>query len=266
MEKKKTTAMIISVLLIVVAMIIGIFIGFLIGRSDDGPSDGESDEAIGTADTQAQIESQPSAESGSISESAETVPETAGAQAENLVTVLTVGDHQVLMDEVNVRLYMLRSHYIESYGEEPWEEIMDDGRTVSETAKDELESDIVRAEIYMDKAADYGIEVTDAIREMCAQEAETFIQNLGPEVTEEFGLRQDAVESVYVKYQIITAVTNAIGDEVRGEMEAAGESVGEDELNTEITERILQKENEWKSEYTVSYSEIWEHIVVGSVG
>lgn len=262
MQKKGSTAMVISIILVIASMVIGIFLGMFIGKVDFPEKAKASDAALETPQTQLQIETQSKTEAMPESE---IEPESA---VEASATVMVIGDRSVPMNEVNVRLYTLRSYYIQMYGEEPWSEILDDGRTVAEAAKAELENDMIRAEVYMNKAADYGIVVTDEIRRMCEEEAKVFMQDLGPDVSQEFGLSQEAVTNVYIKYQVITAVTNAVNDEIRGEIlaDTANAGMSDSDLDVRITEMLQQKEAEWRASYTISFSDIWQNIVVGSVG
>lgn len=267
MQKKGSAAIIISIVLVIAAMAVGIFVGFMIGRTYNNSGHSGDGNTVQSAETKPQIDTAADTETQpeSILETeAGTADETEGQSA----VVMTVGDHRVSMDEVNVRLYSLRSYYVQSYGEEPWGQVMEDGRTAAETAKDTLEADIIRAEIFMDKAADYGIEVTDTMKSMCKEEAENFMNGLGEDVTSEFGLTKEAVESVYVKYQVITEVTNAVNDQIRAELLAddANKNLDESELDVKISEAFQQQEEAWKAEYDIQYSDIWDNIVVGSVG
>ena len=110
-------------------------------------------------DTPAVSESVDASESQSVPESesqteSETEPETPSeTDSENTEVVVTVGDSKVDMKEINYRLYSLRNYYIQAYGEEPWNEPIDEsGVTVAEAAKNQLNDDIVRTEILVDKA------------------------------------------------------------------------------------------------------------------
>jgi len=272
MQKKGSAAVILGIVLVIAAMAIGIFIGVLIGKSGSSDNQTKSSETVQSADTKPVIGSDTEADtSDSAAQTKETAPDSEAAgenNNENATVVMTVGGKQVSMDEVNVRLYTLRSFYIQSYGEEPWAEVLEDGRTVAETAKATLEDDIIRAEIFMDKASDYGIEVNDEVRAMCREQAESFIQSLGTDVTSQFGLTQEAVESVYIKYQVITEVTNAVNDKIREELlkDEANKDLDEGELDVKVSEAFIKQEETWKAEYTIEYSDIWENIVVGSVG
>lgn len=261
MKKKGSGAMIIGVMLIIVAMVVGIFIGIMIGRSGSGSD--EADQTTNTAQGTIQTETQEETQSETMLETEEETMDDS-----NAAVVMTVGDSKVSMDEVNVRLYSLRSYYVQSYGEEPWGQTLDDGTTLAEAAKQTLEDDIIRAEIFMDKASEYGISVTDTMQTMCSDEAQNFIDNLGEAVAGEFGLKKEAVEAIYIKYEVITAVTNVINDEIREELLAdeANKDLSESELDVKISEAFQKIVDEWKAEYTVDYSDIWENIVVGSVG
>ena len=71
-----------------------------------------------------------------------------------------------------------------------------------------------------------------------------------------------------MKYQVITEVTNAVNDQIRAELLAddANKNLDESELDVKISEAFQQQEEAWKADYDIQYSDIWDNIVVGSVG
>lgn len=262
MQKKGSGAMIISIVLIIAAMVIGIFIGILIGKSSVSENTAQSDDVVISSESTTQIDTE-SVETEEQTESKESM-----AADGDVAVVMTVGGNDVSMDEVNVRLYSLRSYYVQSYGEEPWGQTLEDGTVLADAAKQTLEDDIIRAEIFMQKAADYGVTVTDDMIAICSDEAQKFVDGLGEAVAGEFGLKKEAVEAVYIKYEVITALTNIINDEIRAEILAdeANADLSESELDIKISELFQQQEEAWKNEFEVEYTDIWENIVVGSVG
>lgn len=276
MKKKRSGAMAVSIILVIVAMIIGLGIGFMIGKSygEKGKTEEPQGEAIlETASPEASpvIETEAETVAETETEASETeAPETeAGSiDSEGGAIVMQVGDHKVSMSEVNARLYALRDYYIQNYGEEPWDQKLDSGITVAEEAKETLKNDIIRAEVFMDKAEEMGVVVTDEIRSMCEDEAKQRMEALGPEVTRVFGLTEEALASVYLKAQVITEVTNVISDKAREELLAdpANQGLDEGTLEAMIAEKVKVQEEEWFADCPVSYSEVWDNIVVGSVG
>lgn len=266
MEKRNSKAAVICITFVIIALAAGIFIGWTMGRSGKGsetdtPAATESSSQSGS-ETDAQQES----ESQTESEPQTDVPE---SENENSEVVVTVGDRKVDMKEVSYRLYSLRNYYIQAYGEEPWNEPIDDsGKTVAEAAKEQLDDDIVRTEILVDKASEYGVEVTDDIKQACKDDAQELIDGLGEAICNEFGLTLEGVESVYLKREISTQVMTAINDKVREELLAddANKNLSEADLEIKISEGYEAKYQEMKASYTITYADMWENIVVGSVG
>lgn len=263
MEKRNSKAAVICITFVIIALAAGIFIGWTMGRN------GKESEA------QTQTQSEPASDSTPVTESesdtqteSEAQTETPAPENENTEVVVTVGDRKVDMKEVSYRLYSLRNYYIQAYGEEPWNEVMEDGRTVAEAAKAQLDDDIVRTEILVDKALEYGVEATDDIKQACKSDAKELIDGLGEDICNEFGLTLEGVESVYLKREISTQVMTAINDKVREELlaDSANKKLSEADLEIKISEGYEKKYQEMKASYTITYADMWENIVVGSVG
>ena len=174
----------------------------------------------------------------------------------------------VTMNEINVRLYILRNHYIEVYGEDPWNQTTDSGKTVAEEAKATLEDEIIRAELCMEHASELGINVTDEIKAMCLDDAQKFLDDIGPEISAEFGLTLAAEQNVNIKYEVVTAVTNVLSDQARETLLAdeANQSLSDADLELKISESVQAQFDAWKEAAQVDYSDVWAQIVVGSVG
>ena len=145
MKQKKSGAIILSIVLVIIAMAAGIGIGFVIGKSSK-ENHTESAEATESAFIESTVnESQAEETAGETL--AETDAQTSAddtsttVDGDDSVTVMTVDGNAVTMNEINVRLYILRNHYIEVYGEDPWNEATDGGQTVAEEAKATLEDE-----------------------------------------------------------------------------------------------------------------------------
>lgn len=259
MNKKSSNTIILMIVLVIVALAAGIGIGFLLGRT-------YSETKESTSGSETILESVPEIETVKETESESEIE--AETEEDDSVPVLSVNGRVVTLNEINVRLYTLRSHYVEIYGEEPWGEITENGQTVSEEAKAQLEADVIRAELCMEKAADYGIVVSDDVIAMNRQEAQNFLDSIGTDIAAQFGLTLTAVQNVYIKYSVITEVTNALDDQIRSELLAdeANQGLSDAELEVKISEASQQIMNTWREEATISYEDVWEQIVVGSVG
>lgn len=267
MRKNNSKAAVICITFVIIALAVGVFIGWLIGKGGSAPKDNQvtsSDSAsVASTDSETDTQSQNDSETGETAQSQ--APE---SETENSEVVVTVGESKVGMDEINYRLYSLRNYYIQAYGEEPWNEVMDDGRTVAEAAKAQLDDDIVRTEILVDKAKDYNVEAADEIKQACKDDAKELIDGLGADICSEFGLTQSGVENVYLKREISTQVMTAINDEVRKELLAdpENEKLSDADLEIKISEGYEKKYQEMKKSYTITYADMWDNIVVGSVG
>lgn len=261
MERRNSKAAVICITFVIIALAAGIFIGWTIGRNGKEPEAQTQTESVASSDTIAMTESESETES-------ETQTEAPESENENTQVIVTVGDRKVDMKEVNYRLYSLRNYYIQAYGEEPWNEVTEDGRTVAEAAKDQLDDDIVRTEILVDKASEYGVEATDDIKQACKSDAKELIDGLGEDICNEFGLTLEGVESVFLKREISTQVMTAINDKVREELlaDSANKDLSEADLEIKISEGYEKKYQEMKASYTITYADMWDNIVVGSVG
>ena len=263
MEKRNSKAAVICITFVIIALAAGIFIGWTMGRND------KKSEAQTQTQSESVSDSTPATESESETQTeSETHTEASVPENENTEVVVTVGDRKVDMKEVSYRLYSLRNYYIQAYGEEPWNEVMEDGRTVAEAAKAQLDDDIVRTEILVDKASEYGVEATDDIKKACASDAKELIDGLGEDICNEFGLTLEGVESVYLKREISTQVMTAINDKVREELlaDSANKDLSEADLEIKISEGYEKKYQEMKKSYRIAYADMWDNIVVGSVG
>lgn len=266
MRKSNPKAAVICITFVIIALAAGIFIGYMMGQNSQPSQQGET--VLSTEDPSSlpASDSDSDTQAASDTESSESESQTQGT--ENQEVVVTVGDRTVGMDEVNYRMYILRDYYMRAYEEEPWGETTENGDTVAEEAKAQLDDEIVRTEILCDKAADYGIEANSDIQEACRSDAKEKIDGLGVDICAEFGLTESAIENVLLKGEIATQVINVICDEVREELlqNPENESLSDADLEVKISEGYEERYQEMKAEYDITYSDIWDNIVVGSVG
>ena len=271
MKQKRSGAIILSIVLVIIAMAAGIGIGFVMGKStkDNHTESAEAVESTSIEDTVNESETTDVAqtEAESVADNQDQTDSTT-VGGDDSVTVLTVDGNAVTMNEINVRLYILRNHYIEVYGEDPWNQTTDSGMTVAEEAKATLEDEIIRAELCMEHASELGINVTDEIKAMCLDDAQKFLDDIGPEISAEFGLTLAAEQNVNIKYEVVTAVTNVLSDQARETLLAdeANQSLSDADLEWKISESVQAQFDAWKEAAQVDYSDVWAQIVVGSVG
>ena len=252
MKQKRSGAIILSIVLVIIAMAAGIGIGFVMGKStkDNHTESAEAVESTSIEDTVNESETTDVAqtEAESVADNQDQTDSTT-VGGDDSVTVLTVDGNAVTMNEINVRLYILRNHYIEVYGEDPWNQTTDSGMTVAEEAKATLEDEIIRAELCMEHASELGINVTDEIKAMCLDDAQKFLDDIGPEISAEFGLTLAAEQNVNIKYEVVTAVTNVLSDQARETLLAdeANQSLSDADLELKISESVQAQFDAWKA-------------------
>ncbi len=265
-QRKHTGAL--SAVLIIAAMIIGILIGIIIGKSMGDKDVQQPEESIKqTTGSPVVDESEIQTESENI---AETVPETETEPAEGNLEideiVLKVDDHVVTMEEMNYYLYSVRDYYVTLYGEEPWGQTMDDGRTVAEHAKDQLLNDQVETMLLVNHASDYGIELTAEMKAQFADSAHEYIAGLGADICEQFGLKASAVAAVYSDNEIRNQVYLTMSEQLSSQIKEQNSDITDEALEQAVMDAYNDLIDQWKSEAMVETTEIWDSIVVGSVG
>lgn len=266
MNRRKSNAGAIGAVLVIIAMVVGILIGILIGRT---MASKDSD----TAQTGQPAQSEDTSGEDSLPESelvTETVPETLenGSQSETGAVVISVNGRELTMEEINYYMYQQRDYFVNIYGEEPWGVTMDDGQTVAEYAKQQMYDEIVRTQILVDQAANYGVEMTDEMKAQYADDAQSYVDKLGPEICEQFGLNASAIAQVYQDAELGTAVYNAILGQLSTEMRADSNysSLSDEEFESAVNDAYAALFDGWKSSADIQTTEIWDTIVVGSVG
>ena len=174
------------------------------------------------------------------------------------LVVLRVNDAEVTMNEVNIYMYQLRDFYTAQYGEAPWDVEMEDGVIVRDYAKEELKKGLIRAEILISKADEYQVELVDEEKQVCAEEAKSYIASIGPVICQDFGLTEEADRLVKEKQYLSTKVYNAVLDSL--------EETLDDPSDAALSEAFDNLYNEWLESATITEDPVWEYIVMGSVG
>ncbi len=191
----------------------------------------------------------------------ETIDEDEGQQpVQESILVLTVDGSAIYMTEVNVRMYQLRDFYTGLYGESPWANILDDGRSVSQTAKDELYQSLIRTQLLCNKAVSYDLGLSEEEIQVCAQEAQTYIDELGPNICEQFNVTFDGVLAVNQKQLLAAKVYEHVISELGGDVDAS-EQIEKEQV--EMFETIYQQ---WYQDCTITEMPAWQNVVIGSVG
>ena len=270
MAKRRKHTGALSAVLIIAAMIIGILIGIMIGKNMGGKPEAQPSESIkqttGSPVVDEQTESGES-QSESVQETAtETESESLEGALEIGEVVLRVGDKVLTMEEMNYYLYSVRDYYVTLYGEEPWGQTMDDGRTVAEQAKDQLLNDRIETMLLVNHAADYDVELTAEMKAQYADSAHEYITALGSDICAQFGLKASAVAKVYSDNEIRNQVYLLISEQISSDIKAQNADITDEALEQEVMDAYNKLLEQWKSETVIETTEIWDSIVVGSVG
>jgi len=247
MKKKNKTGLI--VLLIICGIIIGIISTIIVMTLINKNSDGKTQETQQTTTVETQSEGETFDDS---------TPDDPIPTDETNIAVIKVNDQTVTMQEINVYLYQLRDFYTAQYGESPWNTEMEDGTKLHERAKTDLYDGLIRTEILDSKAADYDVALTDEEKQQCADEAKTYIEDLGPAIAKDFALTEEGVKTMKEKQALSTKVYNAA-------LERLAETA-EDTSDEALSKAFEEQYEAWKSEYNITTDPIWENVVIGSVG
>ena len=174
------------------------------------------------------------------------------------IEVIKVNNQGITMKEINVYLYQLRDFYTSQYGESPWNTELEDGTPLYEYAKTELYNGLVRTEILNSKAEEYDVALSDDEKQQCADEAKTYIEELGSAICEDFALTEEGVRIMKEKQALSTKVYNAA-------LEKLAETA-EDTSEAALAQSFDALYDTRKLDYVNTEDTIWQNIVIGSVG
>lgn len=254
MNRRNSYTGVICTVLVIIAMAAGIFIGYQMGKTT-GSSKHDSD-----------AQSQPQtldAVTESVSETLEN-----SSESERGAVVITVNGRAVSMEEINYYLYQQRDYFVNLYGEEPWNVTMDDGKTVAEYAKEQLYEDIVRTQILNEKAAEYNVVMTDEMNASLADNAQDYVNHLGADICDQFGLNATAIAKVYQDGELSNETYNAIREQLSTQMKTDENYSGlsDEEFESAVNEAYNALFNEWRDSADIQTTSLWDSIVIGAVG
>ncbi len=260
------------------ALIVGIGIGFCGGfvtgnrmgsrstaetAAESQQTGSETDLAIGESD-----ETNQQMASGDTS-SEETEVEPIGSYAVDDEPVLTIDQTTVYLSEINARAYMARDQYVAEYGEEPWNNKMDNGMTVGEYAKSVMLDEIEREVILCNLADDYDVPALSEDEEkQCASKADDYMASLGEEVAAQFSVERDAVLAIYEKDALSMNVYNQILKKISSDLRQEDEykDMSDSDLEKVVNDKFEEQYTQWKNDCKVDTTETWEQLVIGAVG
>lgn len=184
--------------------------------------------------------------------------------------VATVGEKEMALGEVNFLLRFQQSQteamYESMVGEGIYDkDLLGNGTTFGETMKENVMSTMYDYYVLREKAADYGVEVTDADKEKITAAAEAFLGANETYTKEQMTADQETVETVLTLMTYGTRMEEAI-------LAEADITIGEDEAETEEERATLQRQKEaeyynevvgaWREEYPLEIKEdVWSQVV-----
>lgn len=184
--------------------------------------------------------------------------------------VATVGEKEMTLGEVNFFLRYQQSQTEAMYESMVGEGIYDKdlygtGTTFGEIMKENVMNTMRDYYILREKAAGYGVEITDADEEKIAAAAEAFLKANETYTKEQMTADQETVAEVLELMTYGARMEKAI-------LAEANVTVGEDEAETEEERATLQKQREteyynnlmgtWREEYPLELKEdVWSQVV-----
>lgn len=253
MNRRNSYTGVICTILVIVAMAAGIFIGYQMGKTKGS-----------------QVNSGTQSQPQTLDAAAESVSETldGSSESEKGAVVITVNGRSVSMEEINYYLYQQRDYFVNLYGEEPWNVTMDDGKTVAEYAKEQLYEEIIRTQILNEKAAEYNIVMTDEMNAQLADNAQDYVNHLGTDICEQFGLNTTAIVKVYQDGELSNETYNAIRDQLSEQMKMDDDYSGlsDEEFESAVNEAYNVLFQEWRDNADIQTTQLWDSIVIGAVG
>lgn len=134
--------------------------------------------------------------------------------------VVAVGDQEATYKELMVYMYVLKTKYQDVFGDEIWQYQLDNGRTMSSVAIEQVVSMITEMKVISEQASDLGIDLSGDEREDIRRFVQTIYDKAAPEDIESYYLDVDTITEVYCENEIadkvydscITGVATNIND------------------------------------------------------
>lgn len=167
--------------------------------------------------------------------------------------VLTVGKEEVTYRELLIYQLQIKNKYEPSLGEDVWNFAIEEGKTFSDMAKDELLSEISKIKIVTQEAEELDIALEDSEKEEIDAQVVEYMEKITEEDQKKYGITQDIVRHVlednYLADKVYTVTTNEVNTDISDE-EAKQIKLqmlmvmtnGEDKNGTQITLDESQKE------------------------
>ncbi len=135
--------------------------------------------------------------------------------------VLTVGKIDVTYRELLIYQLQIKNKYEPSLGEDVWNFAIEDGKTFSDMAKDELLSEVTKIKVVVQQAEELDIELEDSEKEEVDAEVVSYMEKITKEDQQKYGITQDMVRRVlqdnYLADKVYTVTTNEVNTDISNE-------------------------------------------------
>ena len=135
--------------------------------------------------------------------------------------VLSVGKTEVTYRELLIYQLQIKNKYEPSLGEDVWNIAIEDGKTFSDMAKDELLSEVTKIKVVVQEAAKLDIALEDSEKEEVETQVVEYMEKITKEDQKKYGITQDMVRHVlednYLADKVYTVTTNEVNTDISDE-------------------------------------------------
>lgn len=159
------------------------------------------------------------ASTASVSASPQRTEEAKGLQLDDVV--LTVGKSEITYRELLIYQLQIKNKYEPSLGEDIWNFKIEDGKTFSDMAKEELLSEVTKIKVVVQQAEKLEIALEDSEKDEVEQEVVEYMEKITKEDQKKYGITQDMVRHVlqdnYLAEKVYTVTTNEVNTDISDE-------------------------------------------------
>ena len=123
--------------------------------------------------------------------------------------------------ELLIYQLQIKNKYEPSLGEDVWNFSIEDGKTFSDMAKDELLSEITKIKIVVQQAAELEIALEDSEKEEVEAQVVEYMEKITEADQKKYGITQDVVRRVlednYLADKVYTVATNEVNTDISDE-------------------------------------------------
>lgn len=187
-------------------------------NGDNKPSESKTPEQSVSPSTSDQASP---AASGKTSPTASpaTADQKKGIQLDDVV--LTVGKTEVTYRELLIYQLQIKNKYEPSLGADVWNFTIEDGKTFSDMAKEELLSEITKIKVVVQEAKKLGIALEDSEKDEVQTQVVEYLEKVTESDQKKYGITQDVVRHVlednYLADKVYTVTTNEVNTDISNE-------------------------------------------------